>query len=167
MFTGSRKYQKRAKKIQNILGSEVFKGIPSKQIEWEYDASERMIEGFYIDIVTGASFSSSATLDRKGNAIEYDISSLADTDSNGTIDTGYNYIIEVNGTKGLKNHLKNLNKSKNRDKFLSLHRQAYSDNGRGLANYLDSLPGVDYPSYKGSTAIMMTIKSSNLPMIFV
>ena len=126
-----------------------------------------MIEGTYQDIVTGISISGSAYLDRKGNTIEYDSLVLMDTDSNRSLDAGIYYNVDVDGTKGFKKHLKAANKPDSLKKIEALTTQAFSDNGRGLASFLDSLPGVEDPSSKFSTGVGVTLNSSNLPFTYV
>ena len=166
MFTGSRKYQRKAKKIQKLIGKEVLKGTPYNEIEWEYDASDRIIRGAYADPVTGYVLAGRAYLNEKGDIEQYDALLQIDSDSNGSLDAGLFWMIDVDKIKGFKKHIKAANKSRYAAKIASLSDQAYSDNGVGLADFYDSLPGVRNPSSSYSTGVGLTINNNQLPMVW-
>ena len=166
VFTGSRKYQRKAGKIQKIIGKEVLKAAPYNEIEWEYDASDRIIKGAYADPVTGWVLASSAYLNEKGDIEQYDARVKVDSDSNGSLDAALYVFIHVDKIKGFKKHIKAANKSRYAAKITSLSQQAYSDNGVGLADFYDSLPGVRNPYSSYSTGVGLTVNNNQLPMVW-
>jgi hypothetical protein len=166
MFTGSRKYQRKARKIQKLIGKEVLKGAPYNEIEWEYDASDRNIKGAYADPVTGWVLAGGAYLNEKGDIEQYDALVKVDSDSNGSLDAGLYFMIDVEKIKGFKKHIKAANKSRYAAIITSLSEQAYSDNGVGLADFYDSLPGVRNPYSSYSTGVGLTVNNNQLPMVW-
>jgi hypothetical protein len=107
-----------------------------------------------------------AYLNEKGDIEQYDALVKLDSDSNGSLDAGLYWMIDVDKTKGFRKHIKAANKSRYAATITSLSEQAFSDNGVGLADFLDSLPGVRNPYSSYSTSVGVTVNNNQLPMVW-
>ena len=88
-----------------------------------------------------------AYLNEKGDIEQYDALVKVDSDSNGSLDTGLYWMIDVDKIKGFKKHIKAANKV-------------------GLADFFDSLPGVRNPYSSYSTGVGVTVNNNQLPMVW-
>jgi len=152
MFNGSFKFNKKARKAQKLAERHLRSTGWRENIIWDYDPVTRIFNGGIYNKAAGTTWGCAIELNKKGNAMNWGYFDFLDQNRDEKNDLGWVHYVRLHkGNKGLRKHINA--QIKNQEILKSLFLQGlYYDNGKGMADFIDNLPG-SYPYSSDSTKL--------------